>query len=300
MKNNLKEQQDWLKSYYNFDEDPVVKSGRENLAKLYPHPSSLFRSNIISRKNGQPIEYIDVLPAKAKLIEPSKMEPTSFIAAPPVSAQIPKDVMDANGRFSMSHIDMRNLDFSEGFFEIEDDLLPTLTLPSKPAPKSGLNEQFEVVDLSSEPDNDEIRDKDEEMAYDEDAFEAVSSSFLKLEPVVENICSLTSQIAPAVNHAEMKEKQQHAPISPSALSLGKATIFSASDLSTILTSPPKPISDVPAGSADILYDHQMKALMAEKTRLSMEICDVMEQHEMANDFDAEQLSQRLSQLRKQR
>lgn len=227
------------------------------------------------------------------------MEPASVIVTPE-SAQIPKDVMEANGRFSMGHIDMRCLDFSEGFFEIEDDLLPTLTIPSKPTQKSGLSEQLEIVDLSSEPDNGEIREKDEEMAYDEDAFEAVSSSFLKLDPVMENKCSITPEIVPPLIHAELKEKQQHTPISPSALSLGKATIFSASDLPTILTSPPKVIPEASVSSTDILYDNQMKALMAEKTRLSMEICDVMEQHEMANDFDAEQLGQRLSELRRQR
>lgn len=49
------------------------------------------------------------------------------------------------------------------------------------------------------------------------------------------------------------------------------------------------------------FDQRMKALILEKTKLSMEICDVMEQCDAAsNEAQAQSLAQKLSELRNQR
>lgn len=67
--------------------------------------------------------------------------------------------------------------------------------------------------------------------------------------------------------------------------------------------PPAPFDD-DAGSAHTLTHEavaeKMKELMAEKTRLSMEICDLMEQQENASGYESQGLLQKLSEQRQRR
>lgn len=288
MKNNLQEQLRWLEEEYDFENDPLILVAKENLSKLYSIPSHCSSHNFL-RNRGEDIlikaRETPVIPAPRNIPSLDKddfeefqvKEKMPLPAAPPSSPR-------------QNTFELGSFDLSDGFFETDalTHFIPRLSINGK-SDGSRLKDAIEFEEDTSmdEIEQDEIQGNFE-CHPESDPFEPFQSNHRinKRDDV---------QIRePRMNTRETSGSVETRPAASPALPVVPIP-------APFEVSPPFEYTNTEK-DLEIRGDSSlMKELLSEKTRISIEICDLMEQLDnVHDDSSSTHITSMLSELRSKR
>lgn len=289
MKNNLQEQLRWLEEEYDFQNDPLILVAKENLAKLYCIPSH-YHSQNFTRNRGEDISI--------------KAKETPMISAPRSISSIDKEELkefqvEENlqphpapppSSPKQNTFELGSFDLSDGFFETDalTHFIPRLSINGK-SDGSRLKEAIEFEEDPSMDDIDQEAMQDNFESHPEsDPFEPfqLNHRINKRDDVqIRKPCMSTTE-----NSGSVETRPAASPVLP-VLQIP----------APIEVSPPLEYSNTERNLEIREVSSLMKELQSEKTRISIEICDLMEQLDnVHDDSSSSHITSMLSELRRKR